>query len=86
MGEENIRMKATGAGETEEVEVARPSSTLGAHLSKVETYLEDDPHRAALEDNPEKPEALTLMKVLAIAVGFWASIIPHCTHFLNRTS
>jgi hypothetical protein len=63
-----IQMKQTGA---EEVENARPASASEQQLSKVETYLEDDPHRAALEDNPEKPEPLNLMKVLAIAVSLY---------------
>jgi hypothetical protein len=77
-------MKATRAEETEEVENARPPSVPEAQLSKVETYLEDDPHRAALEDNPEKPEPLTLMKVLAIAVSFGPSILPCCAWLVNR--
>lgn len=78
MGGENIQMKATRAGESEEVENARPPSAPEAQLSKVETYLEDDPHRAALEDNPEKPEPLTLMKVLAIAVRLAPFIFLYC--------
>jgi hypothetical protein len=76
MADENIQMKHTGAEDTEEVENARSPSASEPQLSKVETYLEDDPHRAALEDNPEKPEPLTLMKVLAIAVGSGPSIFP----------
>ncbi len=32
-------------------------------------YLEDDPHRAALEDNPEVPEKLTWSTVLSIFVS-----------------
>ena len=45
------------------------STVTDTDLHKPKTYLEDDPHRAALEDNPEVPEPLTLMKVLAIAVS-----------------
>ena len=33
-----------------------------------DVYLEDDPHRAALEDNPDKPEKLTWGTVLSIFV------------------
>jgi hypothetical protein len=37
-----------------------------------DVYLEDDPHRAALEDNPDKPEKLTWSTVLSIFVsGPW---------------
>jgi hypothetical protein len=84
MEEENIQMKATRAEETEEVENARPPSVPEAQLSKVETYLEDDPHRAALEDNPEKPEPLTLMEVLAIAVSFSPFTFLYWTWFVKR--
>lgn len=52
----------------EHVEIERSSPAEEMELAKVETYIEDDPHRAAMEDNPDKPEPLTLMKVLAIAV------------------
>ncbi len=32
-------------------------------------YLEDDPHRAALELNPEKSEELTWSTIFAVIVG-----------------
>ncbi|KAH8799843.1 putative efflux pump antibiotic resistance protein [Xylogone sp. PMI_703] len=51
----------------EHVEIERSSPAPEMELTKVETYLEDDPHRAALEDNPNKPEPMTLVKTLAIA-------------------
>ena len=57
--------------------------TLTANMSEVEksqavtyekplahdVYLEDDPHRAALEDNPDKPEKLTWQTTLSIFVS-----------------
>ena len=35
----------------------------------VSSNLENDPHRAALEDNPDEPEKMTFMKGLAIFVS-----------------
>ncbi|RFU24960.1 hypothetical protein B7463_g11378, partial [Scytalidium lignicola] len=51
----------------EHVEIERSSPAPEMEITKVETYIEDDPHRAAVEDNPDKPEPMTLMKTLAIA-------------------
>jgi hypothetical protein len=34
-----------------------------------DVYLEDDPHRAAFEDNPDVPEKLTWGTVLSIFVS-----------------
>jgi hypothetical protein len=68
MATENIKMTTQSGGE--EIEEAHSTSAgEDLDLKKVQTYLEDDPHRAALEDNPDKPEPLTLIKILAIAVS-----------------
>lgn len=39
--------------------------------------LEDDPHRAALELNPEKPERLTWSTILAVGVSVSRRIHPN---------
>ena len=50
---------------------ALPSSKIG------DTYLEDDPHRAALEDNPDRPERLTwnvCLSILFLSLAFVPSL------------
>ena len=38
--------------------------------------VEDDPHRAAIDDNPEKPARLTAATILAVFVCIISSLIP----------
>lgn len=53
-----------------EVEVTDPSHLESRHVPVVEIPLDlDDPHRAALEDNPEKAETLTWTTLLAVLVS-----------------
>jgi hypothetical protein len=59
-----IELKTTRDNEQVEMASAPPL----AEPTKAEMYLEDDPHRAALEDNPEIPEPMTVIKLVAIAV------------------
>ena len=54
------RPKAEEAGVTHPVQ----------HVEHTTVPLDlDDPHRAALEDNPEQAEKLTISTVLAVMVG-----------------
>jgi hypothetical protein len=46
-----------------------PSVSTSGSAEKTLTNLENDPHRAALEDNPSEPERITFMKGLAIFVS-----------------
>ncbi|ETI23080.1 hypothetical protein G647_04876 [Cladophialophora carrionii CBS 160.54] len=51
-----------------------------------DTYLEDDPHRAALEDNPDRPEKLTWGTVLSIFFLGLAFVGPVSGGFLLITA
>jgi len=54
----------------QEVEVTEPSHLESHHVPVVEIPLDfEDPHRAALEDNPEKAETLTWRTLLAVLVS-----------------
>lgn len=50
-------------------DIAKPQSTAQVKAIDEDAYLEDDPHRAALEDNPDTPEKLTWSTVLSIFVS-----------------
>jgi hypothetical protein len=41
----------------------------GSGIEKSLSNIENDPHRAALEDNPPEPERMTFMKGIAIFVS-----------------
>jgi hypothetical protein len=65
MGDHIGEKPARGA----EVEVTEPSHLEARHVPMVEIPLDlDDPHRAALEDNPERAEKLTWTTLLAVIV------------------
>ncbi len=53
-----------------EVDVIEHPRSEARHVGDFEVPLDlDDPHKAALEDNPEKAETLTLRTLLAILVS-----------------
>ena len=66
-------MMATKAA-SEHIEESLPAGPLPAEsisvggMEKTITNIENDPHRAALEDNPDEPERLGFVKALAIFV------------------
>ena len=59
---------------TEQVEVEEAAPHPPPSINQLEKEkqlaadLEDDPHRAALEDNPDQPEKMTFLKAAAIFV------------------
>ena len=69
---------ATGAADTKAMpSVTHVEATEPSRLGNENTYLEDDPHRAALEDNPDKPERLSwsvCLSVLFLALAFVPSL------------
>ncbi len=53
-----------------DVKVTEPSHLEARHVPTVEIPLDlDDPHRAALEDNPVRAEKLTWTTLLAVIVS-----------------
>jgi hypothetical protein len=54
-----------------EIEAIEPSRSEVRHHDASDIPLDlDDPHRAAIEDNPEKAETLTWTTLLAVLVRF----------------
>ncbi len=54
-------------------DIEKPQTVTHEKPLAEDVYLEDDPHRAALEDNPDKPEKLTWGTVLSIFVSILGS-------------
>lgn len=68
---------ATAADNKDMPAVSHLETTEPSRLGSENTYLEDDPHRAALEDNPDKPERLSwsiCLSVLFLALAFVPSL------------
>ncbi|KAK5382343.1 hypothetical protein LTR20_006024 [Exophiala xenobiotica] len=80
---DHIREKpARGA----EVEVTEPSHLEARHVPMVEIPLDlDDPHRAALEDNPERAEKLTWTTLLAVISLSFSYVCPISCGFVLIT-
>ncbi|EXJ61054.1 hypothetical protein A1O7_05207 [Cladophialophora yegresii CBS 114405] len=69
------------------VEVTEHARSEARHVAVHEIPLDlDDPHKAALEDNPEKAEGLTLTTFLAIASLSFSYVCPISCGFVLVTS
>ncbi|KIV87065.1 hypothetical protein PV11_02636 [Exophiala sideris] len=70
----------------QEVEVREPSHLESRHVPVVEIPLDfEDPHRAALEDNPEKAETLTWRTLLAVLSLSFSYVCPISCGFVLIT-
>ena len=67
----------------QEVKDAIPTTELVEMVPENDLFLEDDPHRAALVDNPEKPAPLSWSTLLAVFVRTILSFLIFMVTFSN---